>query len=392
MIQSILVYTSTALCLYAFGKNASNREEYLKRTSNRELNFFCFEIVLSLILFAVISGVRYKVGMDHLSYLGEYQRLMTYGETRRDTMEGGFLLISKLFAYNGVHFSIYFGFWALLQFFFLYYAFRHNKKLLPYLGLVIMLGPFYLSMMNGMRQQTVAFAFIFLIEWIEKRKFWPFVFAILLSSTIHKSAVILLPIYFLLNSKIDFTNRKICFIILAVSTFLGETPTWLKLINSIEGLLSILGYDAYSDNIELMTTENLRTMAWGPGRISIFVASCFIIYHYNNLKEFFKDDKKIRMYFILFFIGTCAYNMFANTSHIFLRPVEYFTLFRLPLSAYLMYYFFKKIKAIQFYLFLLLTCCNIYVTVIKATMTPEVKSSGCILYKFFWEYDTNQLL
>lgn len=388
MLLSFVVYTGIALCLYAFGKNASNREEYVKRTSNRELNFFCLEIALSLILFATISGIRYKVGMDHLSYLGEYMRLMNSGETQRDTMEGGFLLISKLFASNGVHFTIYFGFWALLQFFFLYYAFRHNKKLIPYLGLVVMLGPFYLSMMNGMRQQTVAFAFIFLVEWIEKRKFWSFAFAILLASTIHKSAVILFPLYFLLNSKFDLSNRKFCFAILAVCTLLGETPTWLSMINSIEGLLSFLGYDAYSDKIELMTTENLRTMAWGPGRISIFAASCFVIYHYNNLKGYFKEDKKVRMYFVLFFIGTCAYNLFANTSHIFLRPVEYFTLFRLPLSAFLLYYLSKKTGKFQFYTFLILTCCNIYITIIKAALTPDIKSSGFILYKFFWDYNS----
>lgn len=392
MLLSIVVYTGTALSLYALGRNVSNREEYLKHTTNRELNFFSLEIVLSLILFALISGLRYKVGMDHLSYLEEYQRLLTYGEPRRDTMEGGFLLISKLFAYNKVHFTIYFGFWALLQFFFLYYAFRHNKKLLPYLGLVIMLGPFYLSMMNGMRQQTVAFAFIFLIEWIEKRKLWPFVFAILLASTIHKSAFILLPVYFLLNSKFDLSNRKICFIVLAVCTALGQTPTWLSMMNSLERLLTFLGYDRYSENIELMTSENLRTMAWGSGRISIFASSCFIIFHYNNLKDYFNDDKKVRMYFILFFIGTCAYNLFANTSHIFLRPVEYFTLFRLPLSAYLMYYLLKQAKSIQFYTFLILTCSYIFIAIVKAAMRPEIKSSGYILYKFFWDYNTNQLL
>lgn len=391
MILSFVVYTGTALSLWALARNASNRECFLMETKNRGLTFFCLEIVLSLILFAFISGVRYKVGMDHLSYLGEYQRLIAYGVTRRTTMEEGFLLISQLFAKSGIHFTIYFGFWALLQIFFLYYAFRNNMRLLPFIGLTVMLGPFYLSMMNGMRQQVVACAFIFLIEWIERKKLWPFVFAIVLASTIHRSALILIPIYFLLNSNFDLTSKKLNFAILAICVVLGETPTWLSMVNSVEGLLSLLGYDGYSDKIELMTSTKLREMAWGPGRISTFAASCFIIYHYENLKAYFKDDLKVRMYFILFFIGTCGFNLFASTSHIFLRPVEYFTLFRLPLSAYIMYYFIKYAKSFQFYVFLVLTCSNIYVSVLKAAMTPTVKASGYIMYKFFWDYSTNQL-
>lgn len=391
MILSFVVYTGTALSLWALARNASNRECFLMETKNKGLTFFCLEIVLSLILFAFISGVRYKVGMDYLSYLSEYQRLMAFGVTRRTTMEDGFLLISQLFVKSGIHFTIYFGFWALLQIFFLYYAFRNNMRLLPFIGLTVMLGPYYLSMMNGMRQQVVACAFIFLIEWIERKKLWPFVLAIVLASTIHRSALILIPIYFLLNSNFDLTSKKLSFAILAICVVLGETPTWLSMLNSVEGLLSLLGYDGYSNKIELMTSTKLRVMAWGPERISTFAASCFIIYHYENLKAYFKDDMKVRMYFILFFIGTCGFNLFANTSHIFLRPVEYFTLFRLPLSAYMMYYLIKYAKSFQFYIFLVLTCSNIYVSILKAAMTPHVKASGYIMYKFFWDYSTNQL-
>lgn len=385
MLLSFIIYTSTALGLYALARNASNRACFLLKTKNRELSFFCLEIVLSVCLFAFISGVRYNVGVDYLSYFKEYHLLQTYGATQRNTFESGFLFISLLFAKSGVHFTIYFGFWAMLQFFFLYYAFRNDKRLLPFIGISLMLGSFYLSMMNGMRQQVVAFAFIFLIEWIEKKKLWYFIIAIILASFIHRSALMLMPIYFLLNSNIDFTNKKICFVILVTCVCLGATPTWLSMVNSVEGLLTLLGYDGYSDKIELMTSTNLREMAWGPGRIFTFVASCFIIYHYENLKIFFKNDAKVRMYFILFFIGTCGFNLFASTSHIFLRPLEYFTLFRLPLSAYIMYYLMKEGKSLQFYIFLMLTCSYAYIAILKYMQAPSIVGEKS-LYKFFWDY------
>lgn len=385
MFLSFIVYTATALILYALARNAVKRERFLLSNGNKELPFLCWETIFSLFLFAFISGVRYNVGVDHLSYLGEYQKLINYGVTNRTTFESGFLLITLLFAKNGIHFSIYFGFWALLQIGFLYYALRHEKRLLPFIALTLMLGPYYLSMMNGMRQQVVAFAFIFLIEWIEKKKMWSYIIAIFIASTIHRSALLLLPFYFLLNSSFEITNRKLMFIILTICVIFGMTPTWLSIVNSAEGFLAMIGYNAYADKIELMTSTKLREMAWGPSRISIFVANCFVVYYYKNIKEYFKEDAKVRMYFILFFIGICGYNLFANTSHIFLRPIGYFTLFSLPLYAYLMYYFIKKGKSLHFYFFLVLTCSYIYFTIIKSSLNPSILGETS-LYKFFWDY------
>lgn len=384
MLLSFIVYTGLALSLFFLGRNVSNRELCL----NRQVGYghiFTLEIILSILIFAFISGVRYNVGVDHLSYLRTYNDYLQTGVSSREENEPGFVFITKLFTYFEAHFAWYFGFLASLQILLLYYAFRNNKRLLPYLGLVIILGPYYLSMMNGIRQQIVACAFIFLIEWIDKKKLLPFGVAIFLLSLIHKSVFILLPIYFLLNTKVDFSNRVVNFAVLAVCVILGSAPTWLNMINSIIPLLDFLGYDGYAENMEYWI-EDEKTMAWGPSRLSVFAVNCFVIWYYKDLKSFFCGDNKVRMYFILFLIGTCAYNLFANTSHIFLRPVEYFTIFCLPLSAYLLYFLLKsKRHKVQFWMFLILACSYTYITILKATFLPT-KVGDMSLYKFFWDY------
>src|SRR5690554_4193783 len=95
-------------------------------------------------------------------------------------------------ARNNVHFSIYFGFLAFLQLFFIYRAFKDQRYLYPFLGIVILFGPEFLSWMNGIRQMLAATMFVFAIQFIQKRQLWKYVGTIVLASLFHTSAIVLL--------------------------------------------------------------------------------------------------------------------------------------------------------------------------------------------------------
>ncbi len=56
-------------------------------------------------------------------------------------------------------------------------------------------------LMNGMRQFIAASALFFLMDWIVDKKFIKFAIATLLLSTIHGSAIMMLPIYFVVQGK-----------------------------------------------------------------------------------------------------------------------------------------------------------------------------------------------
>lgn len=385
MLQSIIVYTGTALLLYLLATNLVRRENYVLQTESRTLSIFSWEIIFSIILFAFISGVRYNVGVDHLSYLGDYLTAYNGQESLIRIKEWGFYNIMFLFTRTGLHFTLFFAFWAAVQIGLIYYAFRNNKQILPYIALCIMLGPYYLDWMNGIRQCVVECMFVWGIEFVHKRNFGKFLLLLILASGIHKSVLILLPIYFLLNAKFDLNNIKLNLGILFICVLLGNVPSWLSVFNSFDGLLQNLGYEKYAQDIKIMTTENLRETAWGPGRLSLFMIDLVIIYLYPSIKRFFYHDKEIiRMYFILFFIGTCLYQLFVNTSHIFLRPIEYLLIFRLVMSAYVLLYLRNLKLRPQFYLFLLIACANIYISLVKISQSPM--SSDFIAYKFFWDY------
>lgn len=381
MLQSIIVYTLTGLILFALGRNLALRDARMQRIYHHSTSFWSPEIWLSILTFAIVAGLRYNVGVDHLSYLESYKEMCYFGEISRTTAEQGYIFILKLFSFFDLHFFWYFAFLAFIQLFFVYSAFRHKKFLIPYIGLFIMLGPYFLDWMNGIRQCIAMCVFVYSIELIQKRKMFLYIITILLASFMHRSAVILLPFYFIFyKSHASAFNNKFYLLILFICVFLGNTPTWITFITNLNSIFIFLGYERYVDNFDSVFS-NLSEFNWGPRRISVFIIDLIILYRLPQIFIFYKKDKNLPIYFYLFFIGTCLYNLLANTSLEFLRPVSYFTIFRLPISAYTAYYLKTQKQPILFLLFMVLVCSYSYFS-IYSTSDPH----NTIWYKFFFDY------
>lgn len=387
MIESLIVYTLTAIFLYAIAREAVIRENNTLLKTGHGISIWCPEIIICILIFGFIAGARYDVGVDYKTYLKvftEYQ--LKDAITGRKTFEPGFLLITKLFAKTGLHYFFYFAFWGVLQIGLIYYALRYQKKLLPFIGLFIMLGPFFLIWMNGIRQVVACCAFVLMVEYINDRRFWTYLIIALLASTIHRSALLLLPFYFFTYAHVKMDNRVLNLCILLGCVLLGLTQIWLNIVNRSVGILNVIGYTGYAERIDYWTSESLRRdMAWGPSRILTFVIDVVLIWVYPKMRIYFSEDSKLPYYFLFFFIGTCMFNIFANTTHLFLRPSMYFTIFRLPLWAYMAIYFKENNKQLQLLLLLIMCCSSIYLSLFKAYLRPNDPSSEITLYKFFWD-------
>lgn len=383
MLQSIIIYIAVAASLYFWGKNISVRER-ATCLSGEQLPFWSYEIIISVLIFGVISGLRYQVGVDHISYLKDYIYLQDHGIFKKETFEEGFVLIAKFFSVLKLHYFFYFSFFAILQIGFVYYAFRNEKFLLQYIGPVIILGPYFIAWMNGIRQSVVICAFVFLAEFILKRKLLIFFISILLCSTIHRSALFLLPLYFIGNIKFSLLNKNILIMIVFLCLLLGITPYWLSLLNRFENLLNFVGYERYSEYIEILTSKNLRSTNFGPSRLCVLSLYLMIIWEYSKTYKFYDNFHKLNVYFTMFFIGVCLYNLFANTSHIFLRPIAYLNVFCLPLTAYTAHYLKMTNQIDKYLVIMFLACSAIFIELIKTYNNYSPEES--IYYKFFFEF------
>lgn len=389
MILSLLVYSFSAFILFLLAKNLSARAEYNFLLKNKELRFCTIETIVSILFFAILCGVRYNVGVDNLSYIYAYETLVNTGNWpvgRGESYEWGFTAVAKLCALGKLHYSFFMGFWAAVQIFFIYYALRHDRQLLPFVSVFIILSPTFLTWTNGLRQCVAGCAFIFLVEFIAERKLVSYLIGVIICSLVHKSALLLLPLYWIFDKSIYFKDNNYNILLVIVCTFIGLNPTWLHLMNYAQDAISLIGYDGYASRLANIIEETDETIAWGPSRVGLYILDLTSLFLYPIFQEKYQLGKRFDIYFSAFFLGSCLFNLFANTSHIFLRPVAYLRDFRIIIVPVCLYYLYKERR--HQWLFILMLCLAYFYT-LYSSMKAFAGGKGvnaAEVYKFFFSF------
>lgn len=379
MILSLFVYTFSAIILYLLAKNMSTNK-FTSHSSSRTSSVST-AFIFTVLYFAAIAGIRSDVGVDYGTYSRFYTDIQTQGWTDRESLETGFYFVLNLFAKTGLHSSLFFALWGALQILFVYCALVQYKQILPYIALAIMLGPFFLEWMNGIRQATVCCIFVYVSHYIVEKKFWKYVVAIFLASTIHKSALLLLPLYFFSYSTSYLSNRYVNIGVLMLCVILGSNSIWGSSLPFITNLFQLLGYDYYAENFDVLL-EDTREMSWGPVRILLFIRDVLIIWFYPKVISFFNRDKWISLSFTLFYWGTCLYNLLVLSGIIFTRPLMYLRIFALIMIGFTIYYLFASKRRTAFYLFGFICFSYIYISHFKLYASGVLDSP--LYYKFFF--------
>lgn len=383
MIQSLIVYTFTALILVWLAHHAAWRERCRLRAGGVALSCKCPELIACILVFAAVAGMRYGVGVDHLSYLQSYKEIEMYGHSLSTTVEPLFHNVGKLFVRLGWHYVFYFAFWAALQIGLLIYASRKNKEILPYVMLYLMLGPYFLSFMNGIRQTLAECIIVVASHYIVQRKLSLYLFVVFIATLIHKSAILAAPLYFLPFGAQFWENRRLTISVLVICVLAGGMPFISGSLTQIIPLLDLIGYSNYAAKFDyFVSKDSIASMAWGPARLSMFMIGLFSIFTYPKIKIFFSRDPFVSVVFVMTFIGECLFGLLANTSYLFLRPVEYLTIFKLLAFGYLIAYLVKTKQTLLSYLIIGIGGIFMYWNIYKSVGADRQFT----LYKFFFEF------
>ncbi len=388
MLQSFLVYGLLALVLFLLGREIAVKEAYLNKHFNKEYKFLSLEMILMLVLFGFVVGVRWDVGVDHLSYLSEYKALQKHGEFwGRENFEIGYVFISKLFAFLDIHFSFYFAFWGIMQMLFLYLTFKHNKYLYPYIGLILILGPLFLSWNNGIRQSLATCIIMYGSQYIIDRKFLKYLFWVFIATLFHKSAWLVLLFYLIPRNRVVISNRFAQLSILLFSIYLGFNPFWINLLSSFDSLIGSLGYVFYSENLDMWIYEDVERNFGVKSIIMLIVYIITILFSKEIIKTY--NDKRTIFYYNLFFIGICLLYLLYNQHMVFLRIIMYFDLVRLILPVFLLHFLYYKSKLpenVRLPLFIIILLLSISYTFGEVYQAATTGVDNAVLYKFFWDY------
>ena len=336
-------------------------------------------IFLSCFVFAAIFGARYNVGIDQLNYLDIYNN--AFNDRYTEEVELGFAALTRFMSGLNLHYFFYFGFFAFIQIFCLFYAFRKEQFLYPYLCFILMTS-FFLGWMNTIRQCSAFCIFLCCISLIEKKDFIKYAIVLLLTTFFfHKSAFLLILVYPFFIKRTNYTPS----VILQVAVYLAVI--YLNRTSFIQDYLDLLGQltsmtqygDKYADRI----VDFNRSWNFGP-RVLLGVFVNIVTFLISpKVKEFYKS-KIFDIFYTLYFYGTCLWILFYG-NFIIQRPIEYFYYMGLPVFAYTLYYLrtmaLKKYKNFVLFLFYLSLQLAVFGGTIYSTTQPNEASA----FYFFWQ-------
>lgn len=323
---------------------STQKVEYTtSKGKTKERSFLRLEILLPLFLFAIIFGLRYDVGVDHLHYLEDY-----IGRNY-DQYEPAFYLITEICRINDLHYTIYFGTLAFVQVFCFFYAFKKELYLFPYLLFFLFVLGDVLSWMNIIRQSLAICIWLISLRYIIDKKLLKYVLLCLVATLFHKSALVLIVFYpFLYNGKDYFKSINLQ-IVLLIGAFLVRNIFWNFfdnmefVVSTYSSLLNINQNFSYG----MQALQNDIAESSGTGLIFWFKVflNFILILNSNKLKEYF-NSKWFTVVYFFYFVGLFTLYIIPDGVISLSRPFRYFYIFQSIMFAYFAYFLLhsKKLK------------------------------------------------
>lgn len=289
---------------------------YLSRLiKNKNVSLFFWGS--AILVASLVSGLRYGVGTDFFSYEQWFRHFLTYPINWNNYQDISFTILIKslqLFTDNP-------------QLLFLVSAFMTNLLVMLFikkntdlydLGFFLFITLyFYYSSLNIMRQWIAISIFLYSLKYAFDKKIIKYFLLVLLASTFHASALLMLPIYYIFRLKVNIINIFVIFIISFIIAF-----NFNAIIIKLATLLPFLNADRYIAYFD----SSFATSGGGGWAYSIILVTIFIsmVFCRNKYELNIKYGNK---HLILLVFAT-VFSFFAPSSMIFSRV----QLFLMPIA------------------------------------------------------------
>ena len=290
-------------------------------------------IFLILILF---SGCRYYIGVDYPMYMKIFffikNNINDYEVLRLE--KGYYFLVKFIVSINGTQQLTF----LVIAFFTNYLIYKNIKKessdILMSTLIYFLVGAYYSAGFNLIRQVMAISIFFYSIIFIKQKKIIKYFLFIIVGSLFHKSCIVLLPLYWILNLKY---NRFIKIVLISI------TVSFNFLLPKV---YEILGYGQYTI-LEYEATTSFITL-------SLFFILALLIEIFSNIIFLDNVSKNINFFTILLVLSIFLNEKnFPTMNQVFIRMSSYFTFYYIILIPQLLGYLTKKYsKVIKFLFFI----------------------------------------
>ena len=301
---------------------------------------------------AIYGGIRYEYGSDYEYYLLYFEQIKSAMYKGR-TIEIGYYWLNKLLP----NFFFVTGLTSLLISYSYYIVFKNYvtpKYLWLAISLLFLNTMFLIGQYSGIRNAIAINFFMLSIPFIVNRKIYHYFIAMLIASLFHKSAFLMLPIYFIVTPKL-FSKHKV------VPIFIGTIIYYIVngiFISDISNYLTnnfFQEYAVYNENYSINITSNnysykeliLTTSKFGAfflllsslsetkNKNQIVILRIMMLYFFVSFTNPVALSARLYFYFGPFFIaGTTII-----ASHFKEKTItDFFVLYMMIISIY---YFYK---------------------------------------------------
>ena len=303
----------------------------LSLCEQRKLPVYHLTILLPILIFTTVIGCRYMVGVDYYEYLEILEE--SRDGFKAHQLEFFFKYLIFFISDHQFHFAWFFIVSAFVQIFFFYRAFDKTIFMLLPFAVATFLMTELGALENGIRQIAALMIFFYALTFIKKKEFVKYLLMILLGALFHKSILICIPLYWVLNRNL-FRNVIFQYVLLVIVIL--AAPLLLTIfLGRFDMFISAFNYSHYSDQLQVEGEG-------GIGFYATWAINFLILAFFPALKRYYKENG-FMIYWNLFYIGLLLKPL-TDFIHVFSRINWYFYKFRFLILAFLLYHLFQNRK------------------------------------------------
>lgn len=241
----MVVYTSTLFLVFGFSYLADcSRSRSRKLNTEGEKKAYLGFACLVIAVLSLVSGLRWQVGTDYINYAILYEDIRTggYAAVADQGIEIGFVAVCSFFSLFTQSPYAMFLFFAFVINILIVLALRDNSSLFWFAVVLYLLKYTYYSTFNILRQSCAMAIVFYGTKYITKGEFKKYLICVLLASTFHVSALIMLPVYFFVRLKA--WSKGVLAVSLVLSLFYVFYDRLMPVIYSIIGNTAYGKYEA----------------------------------------------------------------------------------------------------------------------------------------------------
>ena len=199
----------------------------------QEAYIFRKYVVLCIIILSLVSGLRYNVGTDYMGYTYSFDiRANKFWVDLLHFREPGLGFLALLGHFITSDYVILFLFSALLTVYLNVKTIcKYSENVFLGITLYLLIGAWHNSF-NAIRQYLAAGVLFAGHRYMLERKFWKYVLVVFLAMCFHRTAIIMLPVYFVVDKK--FSIKTIMYmlggaiLLHSLSEYLMQIMSFLK--------------------------------------------------------------------------------------------------------------------------------------------------------------------